>query len=84
MLHLNRQFTGKRAEIALSAMYLIQLKGRAITVWDFCNYTGYRDNRHTRGVLNEMAYYNWCVRQKVLYTDGHYRMVYSAKGVKIK
>jgi len=60
-------------------MVLAFADGVSFTVDGFCARFGYKPNRHTRKVLNQMAASSLLTKHKTLYEDGHYRMVYAAR-----
>jgi hypothetical protein len=64
--------------VALDAMIAAHCNRLTFTVNGFCERFGYTPNRHVREALNTAAREGWLFKQKRLFSDGHYRMQYSA------
>jgi len=65
--------------VRFHAVELAYIEGASFTVQSFCARYGFKDNRHTRRVLNDLWKSGRLARHKTLYDDGHYRMVYAAQ-----
>lgn len=64
------------------AIDLAYVEGATFTVKAFCARYGFKDNRHTRKTLNDLAAEGRLYKAKTLFSDGHYRMAYSAQKTK--
>jgi len=79
MLAQSSAYTPLQFQQAYHAMVLAYADCAAFTVSSFCAKFGYKPNRHTRKVLNQMAGAGLLYKHRILYNDGHYRMVYAAQ-----
>lgn len=68
-----------KAEQAFHAMVAAFSDGLTFTVQGFCARYGYKDNRHTRAVLNQMVKDGLLAKHKAMFDDGHYRYQYTAQ-----
>lgn len=64
------------------AIDLAYVEGVTFTIKGFCRRYGFKDNRHTRKMLNDLAKEGRLLKAKVKFSDGHYRMTYSAQKTK--
>jgi len=72
-------YTPLQFQQAYHAMVLAHADCATFTVASFCARFGYKPNRHTRKVLNQMAGSGLLCKHKTLFEDGHYRMAYCAE-----
>jgi len=72
-------YTAHVANVRASALALAYVEGASFTVASFCSSQGFKDNRHTRRALNQMVEDGKLVKHKMLFGDGHYRMLYCAQ-----
>jgi len=76
--HKERMHASLKTCVMLDAMIALYHEGVVFTVQGFCAKFAYTPNRHVREALNAMARQGLCMKQKKMFDDGHYRMIYTA------
>jgi hypothetical protein len=71
--------TEKQALIAYDAVTAAWADGMTFTVQGFCARFGHPCNRHTRYVLALLVQNKRLHREKMLFSDGHYRFCFCAQ-----
>jgi len=70
-------YSDRQAAIGFCAMCAAYADQLSFTVQGFCARFNFPENRHTRKVLNTMASDGLLLKQKSMFADGHYRMIYA-------
>jgi len=69
-------YKARKFEQQFNAIKLAYFYGLAFTFEGFCKHTGFKQNRHTRDTLSQLVQAGVLTKEKRLFNDGHYRMMY--------
>jgi hypothetical protein len=75
-------YTPHQLEIMFAAVRLILIEGHTITLQSFCARAHFKQNQHTRRVLDRLVREGMFASFNVHFSDGHKRKVYCAQNTR--
>jgi len=75
-------FTPHQNEMFKAIVRLVLVEGHTVTLQSFCARTHFKENHHTRRLLEYLVKQNFIVSFEVHFSDGHKRKVYCAQNTR--
>jgi len=72
-------FTAHQNEMFRAVVRLVIVEGHTVTLQSFCARTHFKENHHTRRLLEYLVKQNFIARFNVKFSDGRSRKVYCAQ-----